>query len=319
MFYAGRQIEQRIDQSELATRHEIESAVVAIMTAYHQLIARQSLLAAARQQLDLSRTQYSFINAQYEYGRIDKRELLHQKVMVNADSSQVLTVHLDVISALHALNIALGRSPDTPVTLITDSVVNCPEHDAAYWYDQALNHNTNLKMAEIRKLIAYSQHAIARAALWPVIAVNGSATATGIDPGDDYFRTRGEITLSVPLFSGFSRITALQNAAIDTLIEALSIEQQRLELQSLVYEQWERLRTSCDQIGFEKQAIDHAEKSLELGIEQFRLGRISDIQLREAQIALINARVRLQSALFQNRVVMLQLQQLAGRLMVKEQ
>lgn len=315
MFHAARQIERQIDQSEFATRHEIESAVVAIMTAYYHLVAQHSLLDAAVQQLALSRSQLSFVKAQYEYGRIGKRELLNQEVMINTDSSQVLSRQLDLVSALHALNIALGRPPATPVSLEADTNVNVPEHDAAWWYHEALKHNTGLKITKIRKLIACSQHAIARASLWPTLSVNGSAVSMVTEP-DDYFRTRGEVTLSIPLFNGFNRITAVENAAIDTLNAALAIKQKRLELQSLVYEQWERLRISCDQVSFEKLAITRAEQALELGSEQFRLGRISDIQLRETQIALINARIRLQTALFRNKVVMLQLRQLAGALTV---
>ncbi len=319
MFYTAKQIEQRIEWNELAVRREIESAVVAIITAYHQLAARRAMLAAAQQQLNISRSQLSFVNTQYEYGRVGKRELLHQQVVFNTDSSQILTCRLDYTLSLHALNIAMGRSPDIPAEVIVDSSINCPEYDAEYWYYLALKYNTGLKMAEIEKLIAYTQHAITRAALWPMVAVSATASANIADPGDDILRNRAELSVSIPIFSGFSRITAVKNAAVDTLNEALETEQQKLKLRALVYEQWERLRATCSQIEFEKQAIDKARQALDLAVEQFRLGRISDIQLREAQLALLNAEVRMQSAMFQNKVVMLQLRQLAGRLTVNSE
>ena len=315
MFHAGRQIDQQIDHSNLATRYEIEASVVTIITAYFQLVAQQSLETAAGRQLAISRSQLSFIEAQYEFGRVGKRELLSQQVAVNTDSSLVLARTLDVQSALHTLNLALGRAPDIEVQPVTDTSVNQPEHDAAWWYNEALNHNTGLKMAEVRKHIATTQHAIARAALWPVLAAGGTFSATATQPADN-LRTRAELTLSVPLLTGFSRITSIENAAIDTLNADLTIKEMRLELQAHIYQQWERLRISCEQITFEKQAIERAAQALALSDEQYKLGRITDLQLREAQQALLNAQVRLQSAQFQNKVVALQLQQLAGKLSV---
>lgn len=166
MFYAGRKIDEQITLSELATRNEIESAVATIMTAYYQLTSQQSLLEVARKQLALSQSQLEFTRAQYEYGRIGQREVLNQIVMTNADSSQVLTRQLDVTNALHALNIALGRTPDTPVQPERDTLAVPPQEDARYWYFEALEHNTGLKMSVIRRNIAHTSFAINRAALW---------------------------------------------------------------------------------------------------------------------------------------------------------
>ena len=315
MFHTGHRIDQEIRLSELATRHEIENSVVTILTAYHQLIAEQSFLGAAREQLAISRSQMAFIAARYDYGRIGKRELLSQQVTVNADSSQVLTRLLDVQSALHTLNLALGRAPDIPVAPAMDSSVTAPEHDALWWYHEALKYNSGMKMAIVRKNIAVTQHAIARAALWPVLSAGGTLSATAVEPVDN-LRARAEISLSFPILTGFTRTTGIENAIIDTLNADLTVQEMRLELQAHIYLQWERLSNSCEQVAFEKQSIERASQALSLSDEQFKLGRITDLQLREAQLALLNAQVRYQSALFQNKVVALQLQQLAGKLSI---
>jgi outer membrane protein len=313
MFHAGHLIDQQSDLNTLAARHEIEAAAVTIMTAYYQLIAQRSLLDAARQQLDISRAQLLFTEAQFEFARVGKRELLTQQVVVNTDSSQVLSRMLDARSALHTLNIALGRTPDTPVSPAMDSSVNTPGHDASWWFYEAVQHNTDLKMATVRKHIAVTQHAIARAALWPVLSAGGTLAATATQPVDN-IRTRAELSLTFPLLTGFSRSTGIRNAAIDTQTADLTIQEMRLELQAHIYHQWEQLQISSEQVAFEQQTIDRAVQALELSDEQFKLGRITDLQLREAQQSLLNARVRYQSALFQNKVVALQLQQLAGKL-----
>lgn len=318
MFYAGRRIDEQITLSELATRHEIESAVAGIMAAYYQLTAQKSLLEVARKQLSLSQSQLEFTRAQYDYGRIGQREVLNQIVMTNADSSQVLARQLEVTDALHALNIALGRTPDTPVQPERDTLAVPPQEDAHYWYFEALEHNTGLKMTVIRRHLARTDFAINRAALWPTLAVNGTVSAVLTEPSD-YIRSHGEITLSIPLFDGFTRITTTRNAVLDTVAASLSVQQERLELQSLVYRQWEQLKNSYHSVQFEHEAIVLARQSLALSEEQFRLGRISALQLRETQLALTTAQVRYETALFTNKAVALQLKQLAGRIVLEEQ
>jgi outer membrane protein len=318
MFYTGRKIDEQITLNELATRHEIESAVAEIMTAYYMLTAQRSLLDAARKQLTFSKAHLDFTNAQFEYGRVGRREVLNQMVLINADSSQVLARRLDVTQALHTLNIALGRTPDMSVQPQRDTLVVLPEKDARFWYYEALEHNTGLKMAVIRRNISRTSFAISRAALWPTLAVNSSVATVFTEP-TDYVRLRGEATLSIPLFSGFSKITATENAALDTVAATLTVEQQRLELQSIIYRQWEQFENSYHSVLFEREAIVRARQSLDLSEEQFRLGRISALQLREAQLALINAQVRYETALFQNKAVALQLKQLAGRIVMGEE
>ncbi|MBD3322026.1 MAG: TolC family protein, partial [Chitinivibrionales bacterium] len=63
-----------------------------------------------------------------------------------------------------------------------------------------------------------------------------------------------------------------------------------------------------------REAVTLASQSLEISKEQYSMGAISDIELREAQLSLTQSRVRLESALFQYKVMRVQLEQLAGEL-----
>ncbi|MBD3393797.1 MAG: hypothetical protein GF418_16835, partial [Chitinivibrionales bacterium] len=169
MFYGYRQVEERARLAEKASRHTIESSVVATLTAYYDLSSTRSLLSAAREQLALSRRQRERAQALYDYGRATKRDLLAQDVLVNADSAAVSARALDHVRARHALNRALGRPPDQVVFAAADTAVDPPGHDAAFWYRKARDHNAGLEMSEISRNIAESQLGIARAALWPVL------------------------------------------------------------------------------------------------------------------------------------------------------
>lgn len=315
MFYGLRQLDQQIKLTREVSRFDIESSVVKILTAFYNLGSTRSILTAARQQLTLSRKQLDRIAAKWEFGGANNTELLRQQVLVNADSSMVASRELDVVKALHDLNLALGKIPDEPIEVSIDTLVSPPEHDASFWYANAQKHNASLSISQIQKNIAYSDLGIARAAFWPVLAANGSLSKTWGD--NDYTRTSAGLTLSWPLFSGFRTLTTAQNAKSDIKNAELSLEQKQKELQAYVYQQWELLSNAYRQVGFEREAVILAEKSLAVSEEQFKVSRISDVQFRESQLALINAMVRHETVLFQYKVATAQLQQLAGKLIIK--
>jgi len=317
MFHAAHQIDLQADLAQTATRHQIEAAVASIVTAYYDLIAKRSLLNTAREQLSLSREHLKFVVSQYAYGRIGRRELLSQEVVFNSDSSALLAQMLAEKTALHTLNLAIGRAPDflfeCSADTLPDSLINTPE----WWYEEALKHNSSLQMAHLQKLLTVTRHALATSAFRPVVAANGSAYGYSQN-SNDFFRSQVGISISLPLLNGFSTTTAVRNSVLDTLSADLSVEEAKLALQAHIYEQFDRLSISIIQVQFEQTAIQRAQESLALSEEQFRLGRISDVTLRESQLALLQAQVRYQTALFQNRIVAVQLEQLAGKLTIPQ-
>jgi outer membrane protein TolC len=315
MFYGFKQVEQLAQFTEQASRHKIESSVSGVITAYNNLLALEAMLDAVKNQLDISRALLNKLKNRYDFGGTTKRVLLRQQVVVNADSASVLAMELDLIQARHALNVAMGRSPNAELSIIPDTTVSSPEHDAAYWFDHAKKHNAGLRMAEISVNIAESEYGIAKAAFWPVVAANGSLSQNFGD--SEQKRLSAGLSLSWPIFTGFRTLTAAQNAKLDTKSAEYSLEQELKQLEALIYAQYERQQNAYNQINFERQAVQLAQKSLDVSREQYALGGISDVELREAQLALTQSQVRFQSALFQYKVTSMQLEQLAGTLQIK--
>ncbi|MFH1762278.1 MAG: TolC family protein [bacterium] len=315
MFYAFSQVGEQAELSKQAARHDIESGVVNIITAYYNLASSRSLLRAADKQLEISERQMQYIKTQHEYGRAAKRIILRQQVILNTDSAFMAARKLDAARALHSLNTALGRRPEMFIEIAPDTSVDILDNDAAFWYKRARDHNAALKMAEIQSNIAASQLGIARAAFWPVISAYGSYDKSLGD--NEYVRTSTGLNLNLPLSAGFSRLTGIQNAKLDMTNAELSIRKKEQELEALIYQQWELFNNASSQVKFERKAVALAEESMKLSEEQYKLSGLSDLQIREVQLSLLNARVRLESAFFQSKVVAVQLKQLAGELKIE--
>jgi len=312
MWHSRVRIEQQAQLGEQNSRHSIESSVVQVIAAYYELVSSHALLAAAAEQLAISQSQLQRTRAQYEYAQATRRDLLNQRVRVNTDSAAVAARELDTLRARHALNVALGRVPDAPVSVIPDTTTVVPDRDAAYWYELAAEHNAGLSIAAIRKNVARSQAAIAAASFWPVVKASGSYTYAWGD--NEHSRASAALSVTIPIFTGFTRLTTLQNSRLDLDNAKLTYEQTQHELRAMVHEQWNVLVNACNQVSFEREAVRLARESLEMSEEQYRLGHLTDVQFREAQLALLNARVRLQSAVYQSKLAIKQIEQLAGTL-----
>jgi len=315
MFHAGQLIDRQIELSAQATRQTIESFVVQTITAYTTLRSAQVFLEAAEKQLLLSKELLARMQDRYAYGRVGQRQLLYQEVQMNADSSLKATRELDVVQARHQLNLLIGLPPDSLYDIVLPVKSNYEEHDASWYWEKARTHNAGLQLAEIQKNIAASQLGIEKASLWPVLSASGSYTRTWGDAESE--RLLGGVSLSMPILSGFTRVAAIQNAKIDTDNARLTYQQEQRELKAHIFYQWERMNVARKQIEFEKKSVAAAQKSLAINQSQYRLGNLSLTDLRESQLALLQAEIRLESAQFQSRITHAQLKQLAGVLQVE--
>jgi outer membrane protein TolC len=314
MFYGISQIEAQAQYTEQAARYQIEASVMAIITAYYSFLAAVAMRDAACDQLAISQKLLARGRDQLELGGISSRGLLRQQVVVNEDSAVVLSRMLDVVEARQTLNVAIGRSPAALIDIVTDTTAALPQHDAAFWYDNARNYNAGLRMADIRQRIAVSEQGIAKAAFWPVLAASGAYTKSfGVSDQD---RMSAGLSLSWQIFNGFRNLTTAQNAHLSVKNAELSFEQEQKLLEAHIYAQWERQQNAYHQVLLERQSVTYAGQSLDVSREQYAMGGIADLQLREAQLAISQAVVRLQSALFQYKITTAQLEQLAGMLKI---
>ncbi len=314
MFYAFKQVEQSGDLTRQASRFSIEASVAAVITAYYNLLAAEALLQVAQDQLTLSKQLLLQQKNRYDFGGATEQILLLQQVIVNSDSSQVNARLFDLIQARHSLNVALGNPPNAAINILSDTIVEAPTQRASYWFDLAKKHNAGLQIAQIKQNIAATDLGIAKASFWPMLTANGSYSQSFGDTEQE--RASVGLNLTWQLFNGFRTLTTRQNAQLTVKSNELSVALELKELESLIYAQWNRRQNAFNQLEFEQEAQKLAKKSLAISKEKYTLGGISSLQLREAQVALIQSQVRFQTALFQYKISRVQLQQLAGVLKI---
>jgi outer membrane protein TolC len=119
---------------------------------------------------------------------------------------------------------------------------------------------------------------------------------------------------SLNLFDGFAQNRNEKIAKIEIDNAKLAIDQQNQKLNSQLASFYQTYLTNLELIDleFENEAI--AKQNLEITVDKFRIGTITTLEFRTAQLNYVNAKVNYSKAQFQAKLTEILLKELAGNL-----
>jgi len=302
----------------------VEQTIVQIIQAYYNLVTQKDLKEAAEQQLKISEDRLKRVKLRRDMGAATRVEYLNAEVAVNADRSQLHSAELSLLIARNSLNLLMGKSHDSALDVNDEIVLTDITGDMGIWKKEALDKNAVLTIQQkILRLEKYNR-GMERANFLPTIALRGSydMSASAIDAGfasfdRDQTNAGAALTLSLPIFAGFRNVTAYQNSGLKLDNSKLSEEQYKLQLEALVYQQWETIKNAYKQVEYDTSAVELAQTHLNLVKEQFDLGRATSVEFREAQLSLLRARIRLATSRFKARIAATELERMAGKIRIE--
>ncbi|ANT65229.1 TolC family protein [Prosthecochloris sp. CIB 2401] len=319
--YTFRKLKSGGRLGSLQARNDIEAVLLELSDAYYRTAKASEDLTIAREALDISDERLRRARLRAEYGQSNTVELLSAEVDANSDSIAVRNARLEYSSASRALNTLLDRDVDTPLELSPEVA-----------FDETLTFEKIMEQARAAfagYLIALEQvrqagydHAIARSDYFPEFdlqfSYGYSSTAEGFDIGldDPSESMSASLSMNYPIFSGWKRSIARQNARIATQNSELLARKAELELERLVGDTWEAYQNSLGNLEFQQTALKTAELNFERTGELYKLGQATTTSFREAQINLVQARSDRAQARYDARMFELRLLRLAGMLVI---
>lgn len=316
------------DLGEATARLQIENTVVAILSAYFNLVRQQKLMAVAQNALEVSRDRVEKARIRREIGGASSTDFLNAQVAFNADRAAQLQQEQAVREAVVSLNVLLGRNAREAVQAINELVIPALEGSTEDLVQRALQTSSSIAIAEQNLQIARKNVSSQRAVFLPRLALNASQTfsdqtLTVSDPESgnrdiSTERATGAVglTLNINLFNGFRDNIARQNAKIEQRSTELALESARNRIEGDMRTLLDQFETSLELIGIQLQSVSAAEQNLQLQQERFQLGSASSLEFRDAQTALIQAQTALITARYQARLLHLQIDQLTGKISI---
>ncbi|HXP90778.1 MAG TPA: TolC family protein [Fibrobacteria bacterium] len=307
------------DASKIQTRGQSIQLSASIDLAYYDVVRQQALLAAQRQEVDLSRARRDIARAHRAIGVSSALELMQAQLAVDADSAALLTQATDLDLSRRSLNTMLGRDPRTDYS-VEDSI---PVDDPGP-FDQILSdarsHSANLALARARAdALAAQANAAGAYAIAPV--VSAYANYSFLDrwhdqnppPGVDAQGSVFGLQATWNLFSSGSQTEQWRQAKALARVGEIAKADTALALERNAVQGWDAWTRSQVALDLGERDDKLADSSLSLSLTQYKVGALAGIDLRQVQETALQAKTRDIQARWNARSAEIQLQVLAGR------
>jgi outer membrane protein len=314
----------RYDQLQELERFGKENLQVAIManvaavtTTYYNLVQQQQQLYAYDTAIIISQQRLEFAKNRYLVGKAAKLEVLNAEVDMYTDTTNLVRQQELYNNTQTYLNQLMARDPAIRFQVIDHIPVdNSLSLDALS--EQAMKHNPSLQAAIINKRISELNVKIVKSYRYPTVNVNtgynftNSTSALGFATQTSGKGLSYGVTATVPIFNGFTQNISEHNAKILANSAQLQYEQLNQTILSQLTSAYQTYTTSLVLVKMEERNQRIAKENMEITIEKFKLGSITTVEFRAAQLNYINATVRYSTAEYNAKVAEVNLTQIAG-------
>jgi outer membrane protein TolC len=309
---------QKLNKSdELTFRMTVENTIANVINTYYDLARQAQQIRTLRTALEISQLRLNNSNNRYKIGKASKLEVLAAKVDLNTDTTNLMR-QLDNYKRVQIqLNELLGREVHTSFS--TEEDINITDNlNFSELKDLAETKNPALLQASIEQQLARLNQKQVKSSRYPWMNINTGynfnnstsplgfareASGQGINIG---------ITASIPIFNGFLQSRNEKNASIGIDNAALQYKQTQQRISAQLEIAYQTYQTNLALVKMEKENQEIAKQNLDISIEKLRLGSLSTVEFREAQLNFLNAFTRYTDAQFQAKQAEIGLKQVAG-------
>ena len=319
--YNYKQLKETYNLTELQARETIENMYLQLFSVYFQIARLSENTNNLKETLEISKQRLERAKYQYEYGQSTKLELLNAEVDVNNDSINYISTRQLFFNAKRNLNIVLGMQNDINYEVETDvnfaTLISFEE-----LLTKAKENNVLLKQSEKNIAINEFNIKINKSNFLPTALLTSSyGWNKSINPPTSFLAGQNStglnagINLSWNLFDGGNTKTRIANAKIALENQKILKEQQAETIETTLKNAFEAYNNALFVLEAQKQNVLTNQNNFDRTQERYKLGQVSSIEFRQAQINLLSTQTAFNNAKYDAKLIELELLQLSGELL----
>lgn len=307
-------------QGETSARVTIENVLSEIIVSYHSIIQYKNRLKVLQDAIDFSNRRRQLILRKYQIGSASELAFLQSVIDLNADSAAYMRQQVTLKNAKADLNYLLVTDPVSDFE-VSDSIsfLELPDYNTIIASLSASN--GQIELAKQNSAITEMNYRLTHSPKYPQIDFfsdynfNRSKYDFGpINLNRNYGPVVG-ISLSYSLFDGFSKQRNTANAKIQRETSDIQLQQVIKGIESQVFQLYNDYRNNLKLVKFEAENVKISKRNTFIAFEKYRLGELSDIDLRQIQIMQLEAENSLLLAQFQAKQIETELVRLSGKIL----
>lgn len=319
--YNYQQLKETYNLTELQAKETIENTYLQLFTVYFQIARLSENTLNLKEALTISKRRFKRAKYQYEYGQSTKLEVLNAEVDINNDSILIINATQQLSNAKRGLNVILGIDRDVNYEVETAVDFNNLMNFKVLQKKTILN-NTALKQNKKNIAISEFNIKINKANYVPSLnfstsyGFNRTENENLVNPfGARLINSGGlnaGLNLSWNIFDGGATKTRVANAKIALETQRILLEQQKVTIRNSVKNTWENYKNQLFILKSQEKNIQTTQNNFDRTQEKYKLGQVTSIEFRQAQVNLINSKTAANNAKFDAKLIELLLLQLSG-------
>ncbi len=319
MFATYNKLGELNERQKLLSKVEIENLVEEIITGYFNIVQQAQLLKATQDNIDIYNERLRITEAKFQIGSSSKLEYLQAKVDLNEQRSIQMKEEAALSNAKISLNQLLARAVDTNFEPGDSIVVTYqPRLDdlkttvAKNNYQlQSAQHDLNISSLTVKEF---------QSLRFPQLNLTGNYVFSRAENGAGFVLLNQNLgwnigfTASWNLFDGFNVNRQIKNAKLDYNNANLQLKDLKTQIDAALLISFKNFETAMQVLQLEEENLESAKENVTIAFERYRIGRSTQLELKEAQKSLQDAENRTISARYDAKVSETRLMKLNGEL-----
>ncbi|HNR28568.1 MAG TPA: TolC family protein [Bacteroidales bacterium] len=312
-------------KGELDMRLTLEDFVASVASEYYLLIRQKVRLDNLRQSVTLSRERLRIVQESFHIGASSGLDYQQAQVDYNADTSDYLAQAELVNRSIIKLNelLALDDVERNTIPADTSIKLNLYLDKDQLWHNTLKNNTTLLKSISDRTISELDLKRV-QGRNYPYLRLNAGYgyrqywyTNSTYDRNNQFGPTLGA-SMGFAIYDAGNRRREQANARLSIENSRLCQEEMETTLQANLSSLWMAYDNNLNLWKIEKSNLQVARGNFDIAMERYRLRELSGIELREAQLSLLQSEERLSTVEYNIKICEISLLLLSGDILACE-
>jgi len=315
-----KQLNEIQSAAELDYRLTVERNLVNIASDYYEVSRLFQNSIVTEEAIAVSLDRYERAKERNVLGSGLKLDLLNAEVDLNSDSVNYYTNLTELNNAKRNLNATMGIKPSDNFEVDT-SIFFQPTLNLDELRNYGLENNAQLLISERLKFATDYDLKVAKGGYSPEVSLSGSYGYNRQDNQANFLTYaqntgfNGGVSLRWNLFEAQRRDTRVQNAKLNVDSQNELLRQAQNDFLTNITNAYNTYVNSLYVVNMQKRNVVTNELNFERTQELFSYGQITNVQFRDAQLNLFQAKATYNNARFLAKIAEINLIQLSGKLL----
>ena len=290
------------------------------------LLAKESLVVYQRV-YDNAVENNKNIQKRYDVGSVSEYDLISSNVSVQNAIPNLIEAQNSVVLALWQLKALLGIDLKKNIDVMGTLMDYEAQMNYAHTIDQLdFSNNTTLKQLDIQEGMLESALKIAKLADVPTLSINAAYLYTALGNDGSFFQAKAwnpysyaGLQLNIPIFAGNQRRAAKRQANLNLSNLQLQRENVERQLRVSVVQSLNTMQTNVKKYSAAAASVGQAKRGYEIAVKRYDVGRGTLVDVDNSQLALTQAELGRNSAIYNFLVAKVALDKIIGNHEVKSE